>query len=223
MAAATMQYAFKAKDRNGKVHEGKMEAESELAVRDTLRAREATPLFIGVANTGMQTEIRIGPPKKIKTKDLAIFARQFSTMLNAGLSMMRTLTILSDQTENPELQKVIKSLAKDIEGGSSLSDSMEKYPKAFPVLMTNMCRAGEAGGFLDTSMLQVAGALEADVRLRGKIKSAMTYPVVVFIMAILMACAMLIFIVPVFENMFASLGGTACPSRPASWCSSPTC
>ena len=89
-AATPVQYAFKAKDRNGKVQEGKMEAESEIAVRDTLRARGAIPLEITPANTGMQKEIRLGPPKKIKLKDLAVFARQFATMLNSGLSMMRS-------------------------------------------------------------------------------------------------------------------------------------
>lgn len=207
MATATAQYAFKAKDRNGVIHEGKIEAESEAAVVEALRAREAKPLSISLANQGMSREINIGPPKKIKPKDLAVFSRLFATMLESGLSMMRALTVLAAQTSNPELQKVIKSIAKDIEGGQSLSDSMAQYPKAFPVLMVNMCKAGEAGGFLDSAMMQVADALEADVRLRGKIKSAMTYPVVVFFMAILMAVAMLIFIVPVFDNMFASLGG----------------
>lgn len=208
MAATVQQYAFKAKDRNGKVQEGKMEAESEIAVRDTLRSRGAIPLEITNASSGMQKEIRLGPPKKIKLKDLAIFSRQFATMLNSGLSMMRSLTILSDQTENSELKKVLKAVTKDIEGGSALSDSMVKHPKAFPPLMVNMTRAGETGGFLDSTMQQIAEAFEADVKLRGKIKSAMTYPVVVFIMAILMCAAMLIFIVPVFENMFANLGGT---------------
>lgn len=208
MAATVTQYAFKAKDRLGKIQEGKMEAESEIAVRDTLFSRGAIPLEITPANTGMQKEIRIGPPKKIKLKDLAVFSRQFATMLNSGLSMMRALTILADQTENPELKKILKSVTKDIESGMSLSDSLVKYPKAFPPLMINMTRAGETGGFLDQTMLQIAEAFEADVKLRGKIKAAMTYPVVVFILAILMCVAMLIFIVPVFEDMFSNLGGT---------------
>jgi type IV pilus assembly protein PilC len=207
MATTVTQYAFKAKDRNGKVQEGKMEAESEIAVRDTLRARGAVPLEINAANTGMSREIKIGPPKKIKLKDLAVFSRQFATMLNSGLSMMRSLTILGDQTENEELSKTLRAVAKDIESGASLSDSMVKYPKAFPSLMTNMVKAGEAGGFLDQTMLQIAETFEADVRLRGKIKAAMTYPVVVFILAMIMCAGMLIFIVPVFEGMFANLGG----------------
>ena len=206
-AAAPVQYAFKAKDRNGVVHEGKIEAESEVAVVATLRNRGAIPLSITPTNVGLQREIRIGGPKKVKTKDLSRFARQFATMIAAGLPMMRALTTLANQPGNPELQRVIKALAKEIEGGSGLSDAMDGHPAVFPVLMINMVRAGEAGGFLDQAMMQVADALEAEVRLRGKIKSAMTYPVVIFFLAIIMAVAMLIFIVPVFDNMFANLGG----------------
>lgn len=207
MAQVMTQYAFKAKDRTGKVHEGKMEAESEISVRDTLRARGAVPLNISAANAGMRREIKIGLPKKIKLKDLAVFSRQFATMLNSGLSMIRGLTILAEQTESDELRKVLRQVKNDIESGASLSDAMEKHPKAFPALMVNMTKAGEAGGFLDQTMMQIAEAFEADVKLRGKIKAAMTYPTVVFIMAMLMCTAMLIFIVPVFEKMFANLGG----------------
>lgn len=206
-AAAPVQYAFKAKDRNGVIHEGKIDAESEAAVIATLRNRGAVPLSITPANTGLQREIRLGGPKRVKAKDLARFARQFATMIGAGLPMMRALTTLGNQPGNPELQRVIKALAKDIEGGSGLSDSMEQHPQVFPVLMVNMVRAGEAGGFLDQAMVQIADALESEVRLRGKIKSAMTYPVVIFFLAIIMCVAMLIFIVPVFDNMFANLGG----------------
>lgn len=207
-AAVTQQYAFKAKDKSGQIVLGKMDADSATAVRDTLLARGARPIDIAPTNAGMQRELRIGPPKKIKLKDLSKFARQFATMLTAGVPMMRSLTILSDQEDNPEFKKVLKSLTKDIESGAMLSESMIKYPKAFPPLMVNMTRAGETGGFLDQTMLQIAEAFEADVKLRGKIKAAMTYPVVVFILAIIMCIAMLLFIVPVFDNMFASLGGT---------------
>lgn len=200
-------YNFKAKDRTGKVIESKVEAESEAAVRDKIRSMGAIPLEISAANKGMQREIKIGLPQKIKLKDLAIFSRQFATMLDAGLTMHKGLSILADQTENEALRKVVRSLRTDIESGISLSDAMSKHPKAFPALMINMTRAGEASGYLDETMHQIAEAMEADVRLRGKIKSAMTYPTVVFVMAILMCTAMLIFIVPVFEKMFTNLGG----------------
>jgi type IV pilus assembly protein PilC len=155
----------------------------------------------------MRREISFGLPKRVKLKDLAVFSRQFATMVNAGLTMLRSLSILSEQSDNPELRRVLRQVKQDVEAGSSLSASFAKLPEVFPALMVNMVRAGETGGFLDTAMLQIADNFEAEVRLRGKVKSAMTYPVVVFILAIVMCIGMLVFIVPVFESMFADLGG----------------
>jgi type IV pilus assembly protein PilC len=144
----------------------------------------------------------------VKIKDLAVFSRQFATMINSGLSLLRALTILTEQTENKELARVLGLVRNDIETGNSLSAAMSKHPKAFPPLMTNMVKAGEVGGFLDSVLLQLAENFEAEVKLRGKVKAAMTYPAVVFVMAILMCIGMLLFIVPVFAGMFTDLGGT---------------
>jgi type IV pilus assembly protein PilC len=140
-------------------------------------------------------------------KDLAVMSRQFATMINSGLSLLRALTILSEQTESKGLQKVLAEVRADVESGAALSNSLAKHPRVFPPLMVNMCRAGEVGGFLDQTLVQVADNYEAEVKLRGKIKSAMTYPVVVLIMAVLAVIGMLIFIVPVFSKMFDDLGG----------------
>jgi type IV pilus assembly protein PilC len=204
---STTQYAYKVKDATGKFVEGKVEAASEAAVAEKLKSMGYVALDVRPASSGMQRQIRIGLPKRVKLKDLAVFARQFATMVDAGLTMLRALSILSEQAENPELRRVLRQVKQDVEAGSSLSSSFAKLPQVFPSLMVNMVRAGETGGFLDSAMRQIADNFEAEVRLRGKIKSAMTYPIVVFVMAILMCIGMLLFIVPVFESMFSDLGG----------------
>src|SRR6185436_19135094 len=165
------------------------------------------PLDVRQVNAGLQREVKFGRKKRIKLKDLAVFSRQFATMIDAGLTMLRGLTILSDQVDNLELRKVLKAVKQDVEGGMSISASFAKVPDVFPPLMVNMTRAGEAGGFLDVTMRQIADNFEAEVRLRGKIKAALTYPVVVFVLAIVMCMGMLVFVVPVFKSMFEGLGG----------------
>jgi type IV pilus assembly protein PilC len=142
----------------------------------------------------------------VKLKDLAIFSRQFATMINAGLSLMRALSILAEQTENPELARVNAEVRNDVEAGQSLSAAMGKFPKVFPPLMVNMCKAGEIGGFLDAVLIQIAENYEAEVKLRSKIKSAMTYPIVVGCIALIAMVIMLTFVVPSFASIFSSLG-----------------
>lgn len=203
---ATTQYTYKVKDASGKFVEGKVEAASEAAVADKLRAMGYVPLEVRAANVGMKREISLGRKKKVKLKNLAVFSRQFATMIDAGLTMLRGLTILADQSDNPELRRILREVKADVEAGNSLSAAFAKHD-VFPPLMVNMTKAGEAGGFLDVTMRQIADNYEAEVKLRGKIKAALTYPVVVFILAILMCIGMLVFIVPVFEGMFADLGG----------------
>ena len=203
----TTQYSYKVRDVGGKFLEGKVEAASEAAVADKLRAMGYVPLEVSLANAGMQREVTFGRKKRVKLKDLSVFARQFATMIDAGLTMLRALTIMSEQVEKPELRSVLRQVKQDLEAGMSLSAACAKRPDVFPTLMVSMTRAGEAGGFLDVAMRQIADNFEAEVKLRQKIKAAMTYPVVVFILAILMLIGMLVFVVPVFESMFVGLGG----------------
>jgi type IV pilus assembly protein PilC len=202
-------FAYKVRDRAGKVQSGTIEAENASAVATKLKGMGYAPLSIDEHKAGLKTEIKIPGkgPKKVKLKDLAVMSRQFATMINSGLSLLRALTILSEQTENPELSRVLADVRNDVETGNALSAAMGKHPKVFPPLMVNMTKAGEIGGFLDSVLLQVAENYEAEVKLRGKVKAAMTYPVVVFILAILMCIVMLIFIVPTFAGMFETLGG----------------
>jgi type IV pilus assembly protein PilC len=207
--AATATFNYSVRDKAGKLVSGTLEAENQAAVANRLKAMGYSPVSINEANAGLKKEIKIpGFGEKVKLKDLAIFSRQFATMINSGLSLLRALTILTEQTESKHLAKIIGEVRNDVETGNSLSGSMSKHPNVFPPLMVNMCKAGEVGGFLDSVMLQIAANYEAEVKLRGKIKAAMTYPTVVFVMAILAVTGMLIFIVPVFANLFKQLGGT---------------
>jgi type IV pilus assembly protein PilC len=202
-------YAYKVRDRAGKIQSGTIEAENASVVAGKLKGMGYAPISIDEHKAGMKTEIKIPGfgGKKVKLKDLAVMSRQFATMVNSGLSLLRALSILADQTENPELARVLSEVRNDVETGNALSSAFAKHPKVFPPLMVNMTKAGEIGGFLDSVMLQIAQNYEAEVKLRGKVKAAMTYPVVVFILAMLMCVVMLIFIVPTFAKMFDTLGG----------------
>ena len=203
MATATATFEYKVRDKSGQVKTGKLEAETQAQVASKLKGMGYAPLSITETNAGMSKEISFGRKKKVKLKDLAVFSRQFATMINSGLSLLRALSILVEQTENKELARILGEVRNDIETGSSLSVGMAKHPDVFPPLMVNMCRAGEVGGFLDLVLLQIAENYEAEVKLKGKVKAAMTYPVVVFIIAILAVVGMLLFIVPVFVGLFA--------------------
>ena len=202
-------YEYTLRDAKGKLIKGRIEANNEGAVATRLKGMGIAPMSIAeVQNTGLQREITIpGFGKKITMKDLSIMARQLATMISAGLSLLRALSILAEQTENSELSKVLATVRGDIETGSSFSDALMHHKETFPPIMLNMVRAGEIGGFLDQVLVSVAENFEAEVKLRGKIKSAMTYPVVVFCIAILAVVGMLLFIVPIFEKMFSDLGG----------------
>src|SRR3954451_1503562 len=207
--SATTTYAYSVRDRGGKLISGTLEAESQSAVANRLKGMGYSPVTISESNAGLKKEIKL--PKlgsKVKLKDLAVFSRQFATMVNSGLSLLRALTILTEQTENKYLADVVGEVRNDVETGNSLSAAMGKHPKVFPPLMVNLTKAGEVGGFLDSVMLQVAANYEAEVKLRGKIKAAMTYPTVVFCIAILAVTGMLLFIVPTFAGLFKTLGGT---------------
>ena len=204
---ATTMYQYQVRDKSGKVVSGTLEAESQAAVAQKLKTMGYSALSISEHKAGMKTELRIpGIGGKVKLKELAVMSRQFATMINAGLSLLRALNILAEQTPNKKLAGILAEVRNSVETGNSLSGALAEHPEIFPPLLVNMVRAGEVGGFLDGVLLQVAANYEAEVRLKGKIKSAMTYPVVVFIMAILAVTGMLLFIVPVFAEMFKGLG-----------------
>jgi type IV pilus assembly protein PilC len=207
-ANASRTYEYTVRNKAGKIVKGRVEAPNQAAVAARLRAMNVAPLSISeVSTTGLNREIQLFGGKKIVLKDLAIMSRQLATMINSGLSLLRALNILAEQTENPALAKVLFQVRADVEAGLALSAALSKHPLVFPPLMINMIKAGEVGGFLDQVLVSVAENYENEVHLRQTIKSAMTYPVVVFAFAILATAGMLIFIVPIFAQMFADLGG----------------
>ncbi|MBO1750455.1 type II secretion system F family protein [Actinotalea sp. BY-33] len=210
MATETKVFEYAVRDNGGKIVKGRIEASSQAAVVTRLRTMGMAPISLNEVSTGgLQTEIKIpGMSDRITLKDLAILSRQLSTMIDSGLSILRALSILADQTESKPLAKVVAQVRSDVETGIALSVALQKHPAVFPPLMVNMIKAGEVGGFLDRVLVSIAENFESEVKLRGKVKSAMTYPVVVFIIAILAVVGMLLFIVPIFANMFANLGGT---------------
>jgi type IV pilus assembly protein PilC len=202
-------YTYRVRDRAGKLLEGSLEADSTTLVANKLRQMGYVPIAIDKKDTGgLKTEIKLPGANRIKLKDVAIFSRQFATMINSGLSLLRALYILADQTENKALAAVVNDVRQDVEKGMSLSQAMAKHPKAFNRLYISMVRAGETGGVLDGVLLRVADTIEKAVELKRKIKSAMTYPVVVFGLVLMIVTAMLIFVVPMFKNLYGELGGT---------------
>jgi type IV pilus assembly protein PilC len=199
-------YDYKVRDRTGKVVTGQLVGDSESLVMAKLREMGMTPVEVKQANTGLKMEINLRPGH-VKLKHLAIFSRQFATMVNSGLPILRALAILADQTESKELQKVLTQVRIDVEQGASLSGAMAKHPKAFNDLFVAMVRSGESGGVLDNVLLRLADLIEREVDLRRKIKSAMTYPIAVVALVVLIMAAMLLFVVPQFESIYAQLGG----------------
>jgi type IV pilus assembly protein PilC len=204
----TTTFQYTVRDRAGKLVKGTISAENQTMVMQRLKAGGYAPVSITQANSGMKKEITIpGFGKKVKLKDLSVMARQFATMVNSGLSLLRTLSILTEQTTNKELARVLGVVRNEVETGTALSAALAKHPRVFPPIMINMVRAGEVGGFLDSVMMQLAVNFESEVKLRGKVKSAMTYPVVVLCISVVAVIGMLLFIVPVFKKLFQQLGG----------------
>ena len=206
----SLAFDYRGRDVAGKLVKGRLDAASEGAVVARLRGMGVSPIDISEAKvgSGLQTEIKIpGFEQGVGLKDLAIMARQASTMLSSGLSLLRALTILTDQTDNKKLKGVLSKVRDEVEHGVSFSDAVSKYPVDFPPIMINMIRAGETGGFLDQAMDSIATNFEKEHKLRSTIKSAMTYPVVVLCMSLAAVVIMLVFIVPIFQDMFSSLGG----------------
>ena len=200
-------YQYKVRDKSGNLVTGTLVADNERLVLERLREMGYTPLEVGKEKKGLNLEINIRPAK-IKLKEIAIFSRQFATMVNSGLPILRALSILSEQVSNKELAKTLTLVRNDVEQGASLSAAMAKFPKAFNDLYIAMVKSGETGGMLDDVLLRLADVLEREVHLRQKIKSAMTYPVAVVALVVLIMSAMLLFVVPQFKSIYTQLGGT---------------
>lgn len=199
-------YIYSVRDGAGRIVKGRLDGETQQAVQSKLAEMGYTILDLREqGKIAYLNDVKIGG--KAKAKDVAIFCRQFATMINAGLSLTKCLSVLSSQTENSYLREIIGQLGKDVEAGQALSDSLGKHPRVFPPILVNMVKAGETGGVLDEVLARVADHLEADEALKAKIKSAMTYPVAMGGLVLIVLAAMMIFVVPTFERMFADMGG----------------
>jgi type IV pilus assembly protein PilC len=199
-------FTYRVLNKEGEILEDQTEGVDTMAVASELRQKGL--FVINVKEQSVAQKDILAPFKGVRLGDLVVFSRQLATMINAGLPIVRALYILSEQTENQKLNDVVVQVRKDVEAGLSLSDALGQHPKVFSRLYVEMVRAGEIGGMLDKVLLRVADQLEGDQELRRKVRSAMTYPIVVLVFAILAASFMLIFIVPVFARLFEDLGGT---------------
>jgi type IV pilus assembly protein PilC len=203
-------FAYKVRDRAGQLVEGQLEADDQALVVGKLRQMGYTPISVQAqSKVTFSANVSIpGLGNRVKLKDLAVFSRQFATMINSGLTLIRGLAILAEQTENPKLAEVIGEVRLDVEKGSSLSASMAKHPKTFNRLYIAMVRSGEIGGVLDSVLLRLADTLEKQVELRRRVRSAMTYPIVALVICTSLALAMLLLVVPQFKTIYDDLGGT---------------
>ena len=200
-------FAYKVRDRSGKIFTGSMEGENRISVVSRLREMDYFITSVSEKKKNILFARQITLFQSIKIRDLTIFYRQFATMVNAGLTLVNSLDILTEQIENKALSNNIKVVKADVEAGSTLADAMGKFPRVFSELYISMVRAGEIGGVLDDILLKIADLMEKDYALRQKIKTAMSYPSFVAGAAVLMSIFMLTFILPQFVGIFAQFGG----------------
>ncbi len=198
-------YTWVAVTKKGRKLKGELEAASEQIAQSQLKKRGLRILKLKPKPKDLFANIAFMQPK-VTNKDIVIFTRQFSTMIDAGLPLVQGLNILADQAENPTFRSILKQLTKDVEGGSTLAEAMKKHPKVFNDLFVNLVAAGEVGGILDTILQRLATFIEKAEELKSKIKGAMTYPIVVIAIALIVIAVILIFVIPVFQDMFASFG-----------------
>lgn len=202
-------FNYKALDKNNKQISGSLEASSAAMASQNLRQRELRPITVEAAKgASFLSKIPIGKSKqKVKLKDLVIFTRQLATMINAGVPLVRSLATLQLQTENPGFKPHIAAVSKDVEGGSSFADALEKHPEVFSPIYINMVRAGEAGGILDEILKKLALQQEKDAKIRGKFKSAMTYPIILLSITSIVFMVLMVFVMPRIGQIIQDLSG----------------
>ncbi|MFH0844516.1 MAG: type II secretion system F family protein [Pseudomonadota bacterium] len=198
-------FVYVVETKKGKKLKGEIEAADEKIATSQLRRRNFKILKLKPKPKDIFEGISFLQPK-VTMKDIVIFTRQFSTMIDAGLPLVQGLNILSDQAENKTFKGILKQINRDVEGGATLAEAMGKHPKVFDNLFVNLVAAGEVGGILDTILRRLAQYIEKSQKLKAKIKGAMTYPIVVVAIAIIVIAVILIFVIPVFEEMFSSFG-----------------
>lgn len=203
------EYLYKIKDAAGRIKEAVAQADSPDTLRARLTAKGVNVVDIRPRGGSTVDQINeyLSRFEQVKLKDMVVFSRQFSSMVGSGVAMLRTLYIMTEQCENKKMQRTLDSVRKSVESGTSLSDALSRHQDVFDRLYISMVRAGEAGGILDEVLKRLADFLEARAKLNQKVQSAMVYPSVVFCVSLIVFWAMLTFILPIFQNMFKTVGG----------------
>ncbi|MFC4452839.1 type II secretion system F family protein [Deinococcus sonorensis] len=201
-------FEYRVRDRSGKIMSSQLEADSLAAVRDNLRSKGLMIVEIKAAKTGLNADIKIPflsdrPPG---LKQVAIFSKQMATLINAGVPLVQSLSIMQRQLEDKSFQTVLKAVRTDVESGTPLSEAIAKHPKVFSRLYINLIRAGETSGTLDAIMERISDFQEKELALKGKLKSALTYPVIVLVFAVAITYFLLTTIVPQFGGILTQLG-----------------
>jgi len=199
-------YIWEGKAAKGTIQKGETNAPSEKILRQILKAQKINVSKVKQKPKDIFENVAFMQPG-VKTKDLIVFTRQFSTMIDAGLPLIQGLDILANQEENRTFKKVLMQVKLDVEGGSSLAEALKKHPKVFDNLYVNLVAAGEMGGILDTILQRLAAYIEKNARLVSKVKGAMIYPTTILVIAIAVIIVMLVFVIPVFAEMFTDFGG----------------
>ena len=200
-------FLWQAETKKGETKKGEIDAADEAAVRGQLRRQGYKSINVKKKPKDLFENIPF-LQQKVKEKDVVVFARVFATMINAGLPLIQCLELLGRQEQNKTFAKVINSIREDIEGGSTLTDALKKFPKIFDDLFVNLVAAGESGGILDVILQRLSGYMEKAMKLKSKVKGAMTYPISVLVISIGVVAVLLLKVIPVFQTMFQGMGST---------------
>jgi len=200
-------FLWQAEAKKGESKKGEIDAADEAAVRGQLRRQGYKSITVKKKPKDLFADIPF-LQQKVTEKDVVVFARIFATMINAGLPLIQCLDLLGKQEQNKTFSKVISSIREDIEGGSTLTDALRKYPKIFDNLFVNLVAAGESGGILDVILQRLSGYMEKAMKLKSTVKGAMTYPIIVGVIAVVIIGGLLVFVVPMFQKMFEGMGGS---------------
>lgn len=200
-------FDWEARSKSGSTQKGVMEAPNAAMVEAQLKKYGFSGISIKEAGKGLKFELKFGGAKKVQTKDLVVFTRQFATMIDSGLPLVQCLDILAGQQENKTFKDVLLKVKENVESGSTFADSLSKHPKVFDQLYVNLVAAGEAGGILDTILSRLAAYIEKAMKLKKQVKGAMVYPITIMSIAVIVVGVILVFVIPTFAKMFADFGG----------------
>jgi type IV pilus assembly protein PilC len=201
-------YVWEGRSRKGTIEKGEISANNEAAVRMQLRRQQIQAIKIHTKPKDILKSLKFLKSRRVKEKELVVFTRQFATMIDAGLPLVQCLEILASQQENTAFKEILQKVKGDVEAGSTFADALRKHPRVFNDLFCNLVAAGEAGGILDTILNRLAAYIEKTMNLKKKVKGAMVYPSVVLSIALVVVAGLLLFVIPVFQKMFADMGGT---------------